>query len=93
MKALCLWGREEDQTPIVFALPGDGEMYRANYGEAKRFARKREFEKPRWIKSYLRGWDDGVKSLNPVLRFAFWLDERILPDPEILAFRDVVDIS
>ena len=93
MEGLYIHGREADGTPIVLALPGDGLIYRQAYRRASEIARKAEFEQPGWLENFLRMYDSEVKKRNPLLKFLGWLDETILPNPEILAFRDVLKQS
>ena len=80
-------GREKDGTPVIFATMGDAAPYRHDYRKAKALVEKYPTE---GLRGFLKGWEDGIRDLNPFLRFLFRLDEWILPDPLFLAYKDTL---
>ncbi|MCK9595809.1 hypothetical protein M0R19_01335 [Candidatus Pacearchaeota archaeon] len=81
-------GKDSEGIPIIFGSPGDVMLDKYAYIRATKIAKDISFE---CLEAFIQGMDDYVKELNPISRWMYNLFERITPDIQTMAIRQVYE--
>jgi hypothetical protein len=81
-------GRDSDGVPITAGTLSDILWDKYAYTRAAKIAEDMSFEN---LETWLQGMDAAVKEMNPILRFIYQFEERINPDVQTMAIREVYE--